>query len=350
MIDKYEFACNAMQRAFEKAAEAHSNKVSEMTFVLGGQTARMRIVGKCLAERIRLPFCHLETNDLGQAAGLTIAFWDESETGVGCPLHSILRDELGDAPVTLARSADDLRIVSKLQQSITCIDRRARHIIGWTSNPRRFSLYESGRPLHPPLHVWHFDQDTPVIHAGLVSKNGEGIIFAGSSNAGKTTVAIACLFSGFNYLSEDQVALKQITGGSFKGYSLYNSTFVEADHLAHFPQLAPHAIQGLYPDEDKQLVLLWPLFPTKMQTVTNIRAVALPRIVKSSTSSIRPASKPEALLTIAPSSLIMGQLSSGLRGFNKLTELVMHVPSYWLELGSDIHDIPNCVEQILSNG
>jgi len=348
MMNDYQIAYDAMQQAFEKAAGAHFDKLSETCLVLGGQAVQMRIVGKHLAQRLRLPFCHLETRDLIKPPRLTINFWDESETGVRCPIGSTVMNDLGSTPVTVARSADDRFVFNKLRQSITCLDRNARHIVGWSANPGQFSLYESGRPLHSPLNVWHFDQDMPIIHAGLVSKDGAGVLLAGSSGAGKTTSALTCLYSGFNYLSEDQVALQQLPSDSFHGHSLYNSTFLKTDHLERFPLLAPHAIAGIYPDEEKHLVLLAQLFPTRMQSATPIRVVALPRIVKDSPSRIRAASKAEALLAIAPSSLIVGQLSSGVRGFTKLTQLVKNIPCYWLELGSNMNDIPICVEQMLA--
>jgi hypothetical protein len=349
MINEYQRAHDAMQQAFERAAEMHPDKVSEMRLVLGGKTVQMRIVGTRLAERLRLPFCHLESNDGSKPPRLTIDFWDGSETGIACPVGAAVMNDLGNTPVTVARSADDRLVFNKLRQSITCLDRKARHVVGWSANPGQFSLYESGRPLHSLLNVWHFDHDMPLIHAGLISKNGTGVLFAGSSGAGKTTSSLTCLYSGFNYLSEDQVALQQTPDGSFHGHSLYNSTFLKNDHLGRFPLLAAHAIAGIYPDEEKHLVLLAQLFPMRMGSATRIRTVALPRIVKDSTSRIRAASKAEALLAIAPSSLIVGQLTSGVRGFNKLTELVKNVPCFWLELGSNINDIPLCVERMLAN-
>lgn len=348
MADHYEIAYEATQRAYERAAEKCPDRLYEINFVLGGQTARMQAVGKRLAERLRLPFSHLETNALSRPARLTVAFWDQAETGVACPMTSILQDELSIAPVMIAGSGNNRFVVNKLRGSITCLDRKTRHIVGWTSDPEQFSLHEIGRPLHSLLSVWHVDHDMPVIHAGLVSKSGKGIIFAGSSGAGKTTAAIACLCSGFDYLSEDQVALQQSNGGPVRGHSLYSSTFLEADHLMRFPLLAPHAIEGIYPDEQKRLVLLASLFPSRMQAVTNIWAVVLPRIVSNTASRIRSASKSEALLALAPSSLIIGQLSPGIRGLDKLAELVKRVPCYWLELGSDSKPIADCLEQILT--
>ena len=196
--------------------------------------------------------------------------------------------------------------------------------------------------------MWHFDHGAPIIHAALVSKANKGVLFAGNSGTGKTTSALSCLAAGFKYLSEDQVALEDSANGVFTGHSLYNSTYVKQGHLNRFPSLAPHTIAGIYPDEEKFLVFLASFFDFRMEPNTRISAVVLPRIVKCQKSCIRQASKAEALLALAPSSLIVGMLSSGMAGFKKLARLVEHVPCYALELGPNVNDIPVCVEETLS--
>jgi hypothetical protein len=348
MNDRFEAASLGMQEAWVAAQKANPGKVHESFYLLAGRPVRMRVVGDRLAEHLHRPFVHLAINNPTAPPDLTVDFWDESETGISCPMGSLLQDDWTDDPVSVARSNDRRIFATRLRQSMTVFDRKIRQIFGCSFQPQRFSLYERGRPLHVPLSVWHFDYDAPIIHAALVSKADKGVLFAGNSGAGKTTSALSCLAAGFKYLSEDQVALEHSVDGVFTGHSLYNSTYVEEGHLTHFPSLAAHTIAGVYPDEEKFLIFLASLFDSRMESNTRISAVVLPRIVKCSGSRIRPASKAEALLTLAPSSLIVGMLSSGLSGFKKLARLVEHVPSYALELGPNVNDIPVRVDEILS--
>ena len=64
-------------------------------------------------------------------------------------------------------------------------------------------------------------------------------------------------------------------------------------------------------------------------------------------SQFRLASKGEALLGLGPSCLFQIP-SRGERSFPKLAELANLVPSYHLELGSDLNTIPSTVGKILS--
>ena len=101
--------------------------------------------------------------------------------------------------------------------------------------------------------------------------------------------------------------------------------------------------------EDKFLILLSQVYPERLRRDTEITAVALPRVVQADKSRIRPASKAETLLALAPSSLIMPQLSAGMQGFQKLVTLVEHVPCYWLELGRELSEIPHRVDELIES-
>jgi hypothetical protein len=343
-----EMVFEGMQRAFAKAKHTHPDKVFESSFTLADQLVGMRIAGRGLAETMNLVFAHLRVNGKHiYPPRLTIELWDQSETGIPSRVVST-RDDLYLHPVFMC-SDDGRYVIHQLQYSMTCFDRKAGHIIGCISSIEELSLYEMARPLRVPLTIWHNDQDIPIIHAGLVAKNSQGVLFSGLSGAGKTTSAIACLCAGFSFLSEDLVGLQILPNGPCLGHSIYSSSFLNPDHLMHFPTLKPYAIKSRYQYEDKLLILPSQVFPLRLERVTTLSAVALPRIVNTKNSAIRRASKGEALLILGPSSLLGVPASPGVRGFNKLAELVTQVPCYWLELGNDLEEIPHCVEEILAD-
>lgn len=343
-----EMIFEVMQRAFTQAKHSHPDKFFTSSFILAGQVVEMRIVGQGLAQVMGLAFAHLQTDDKHLSSPrLIIELWDQFETGVPSRIGST-RDDLYIHPL-FACSHDRRYIIHQVQYSINCFDRKSGHIIGCASSVDELSLYERARPFRVPLTIWHNDQDIPVIHAALVSKDGQGMLFSGLSGAGKTTSAIACLCAGFGYLSEDLVGLQILPNGQCLGHSLYNSTFLDPEHIMRFPALRPYAVKSRYPYEDKLLILPSQVFPLRLERVTTLSAVALPRIVNTKNSTIRRASKGEALLILGPSSLLGVPASPGVRGFNKLAELVTQVPCYWLELGNDLEEIPHCVEEILAD-
>jgi len=341
-----EAAFSRMRTAFGQAVATNPDRLLESYYTFAGQIVRIRIVGRELAEQIGRPFSHLRMNgSVSPAPQLTIDLWDVNETNIR--LHvGPARPDLGWADAT-AVSPDGRFLGQRLPNTFTCLDRKAEHIIGSIAWSDDVFIYERGKPLTRPLVMWHNDRNVHVIHAGLVSRNEQGVLFAGRSGSGKSTSTLACLCAGFNYLSEDFVGLQRLKDGSFVGHSLYNSVFLETDDLARFPDLIPHAIKGRFPYEGKSLILLSQVFPKRLERSVPIKALALPRIVDSPRSRIRPASKGEALLAVGPSSLFMA-LSPEDCGFERLVQLVEHVPSYWLELGRDRSEIPRRVEELLA--
>ena len=309
-----------------------------------------RVAGAQLAERILRPFEHLRTPDThpGHDA-LTVDLWDENETGIGCDGCVALDDLL--APDDLARSPDGRYVLHTRPQTKSCFDRRGARIVGWVGKTERLTQYEAGRPLHSQLLLWHRDQGMQAVHAGLVARSGEGVLFGGAGGSGKTTTALTCLMRGFSFLADDYVGLEPAGDGEFVGHSLYSSSHFEPEHLQRFPELLPHAAPGKLPIEDKHLVLLPDVFPTGFAHSARIRAVALPRVQDIPTSRLRPARRGEALLRLAPSSILMlphAGVSGG--GFENMADLVASVPVYWLDLGRDLDSIPERVGELLALG
>jgi len=336
-----------MRETFAQAKRLHPHAFRESAYVLAGQPVRMRIVGRKLAEFMDLPFAHLRSEDTHlPVPGLTIEIWDQAETNVSCQV-GLTRHDL-DLHPNLKRSADGRYASYQLQHSLACLDRSSGFIAGCASKAEELSLYERGRPLHVLLSLWHKSLDMPLVHAGLVSKNGRGLLLAGPGGSGKSTSAITCACAGFSYLSDDLIGLQLSPERGFVGHSLYNSTFVEPDHLKRFALFDRHAITGRYPFEKKRLVLLSQIASLKFERSCRIEAIVLPRVLHAPTSLLRPASKGEALLALAPSSLLVGERSYGLEGFDKLSRLVQQVPCYRLELGGALDEIPRVLEGLLS--
>jgi hypothetical protein len=89
-------------------------------------------------------------------------------------------------------------------------------------------------------------------HAAFVARNGRGVVRPGASRSGKSTVALACLRAGFDYLGDDWIGVEPTAAGGFAGHGLYSSAFLGSDHARWFPEFARHALPR-EPGEDKSL-------------------------------------------------------------------------------------------------
>lgn len=335
----------AMQGAFEQAMKQFPEAVYESNFLFSGQPVRIRVVGGDFAQHIVQPFAHLQNDKMGRRTPqLTIDLWDENATNIRCFTGSrgICR---GWEDVT-SMSPDGQYIGQMQPNTLTCFDRNTQHIVGCIAWSDQIPIYERAKPLSRLLLEWNNDRQIQVIHAGLVSQHGQGVLFVAKSGSGKSTTSLACLCTGFDYVGEDFIGLEKLRDGSFIGHSLYNSVFLETGHLAWFPQLSPYVIRGA-PHEEKAVVILSHVFPERLARVATVRAVVLLRVAGESESRLQSISKSQALLALAPSSLIEIP-SRGIDGFSRLAQLVEQVPTYALELGRDLESIPRRVDEIIA--
>jgi len=345
-------AFHRMRAAFDGAWISHPDRRSEAFCTFAGRGARIRVVGQRLSEQMAQAFQHLLTKENHTRVALEIDLWDEGDTSISCPVKS---EPINDQQLKansyiefglVFGSLEDRYIGCQRPQMITWLDRSDQHLVGCVSRPDTLALYDRGKPLHFSLLLWHRDQGAEVIHAALVSMHGEGVLFAGKGGAGKSTSALACLEEGFDYLGDDYIALEARCDGSFQGHSLYSSTWFMADDLMNFPRLIPHAIYHEQPKREKTLVPLSRVFPGQLATSARIKALVLPRVTGLASARIRPASKRDALFALAPTSILLLP-SSGATALDKLARLTERVPSYWMDVGRNLKEIPDRVQEII---
>lgn len=225
------------------------------------------------------------------------------------------------------------------------LDRKANRITGCVRSRSHLFLDERARPFHRLLSIWLDDHDVQFIHAALAIAENQGLLFVGSGGSGKSTSSVASFLEGFDFLSDDFVALAQGKDGGLTGHSLYATCLIANDHISRFPALAAIAHKPNHEIEHKSVAYLSDHPGGRFATETPISAVVLPRVIDQPRTTFRPAKPMEAMLALAPSSIIILP-GAAPRSLDKLGDLVTTVPSFWLELGHDVGDIGPTVRRI----
>jgi hypothetical protein len=335
--------------AFESAAGQFEDarrtgqRLQERFYALADRIIRLRIVGEALAEELFAPFDHLRIE--AAEPFLTIDVWHEAETGV--------RLERGDLPPKLgpygivAASTDGLVVAEHRPHSAALLSRRERRILAWVSRADRLHLDERARPFHKTLAVSLGELHVQLVHAGLVASEDRGGLFVGAGGSGKSTSTICCFLEGLTYLGDDFVGLVSGPGNVFVGYSLYSSALIKPTHMRRYPALLNACRPGRYPDEEKSVVCFGHSVEGYMASKVDLGAIILPRIVPRTETSFRSASARDALLALAPSSLLFLP-GGGTRAMDLIGDVVTRVPAFWLELGTDVQRIAPQVRSLLA--
>jgi hypothetical protein len=206
-------------------------------------------------------------------------------------------------------------------------DRSAGRIRALLRTTDRIASWQRAKPLQVPLSIFFADRGVDLLHGGLTSLRGTGVLIAGAPGSGKSTLALAALLHGLDFLGDDCVAAQETAGG-FAGYSVFGSSCVEAGHLARFFARAPAGRNG----GGKTVLPLAQWYTERMPRATTIAAILLPRVTHAERVSVGAASQREALLALAPSSILKRAVPAG-AALGRMARLVGAVPAFWLEMG-----------------
>jgi hypothetical protein len=139
------------------------------------------------------------------------------------------------------------------------------------------------------------------------------------------------------------VALEALDDGRFRGHSLFSGPWIEQTHLERFPSMLAHASRGAAGEAPKAVVRLDEVMPQRLRRVSSLDAIVLPRVTGDRAASLHAISRGEALLALAPSSIVLFAPSPGAAGLRQLARLVAAVPTFRLDLGKDLDSIPRAL-------
>jgi hypothetical protein len=121
-------------------------------------------------------------------------------------------------------------------------------------------------------------------------------------------------------------------------HSLYNVAKLEASNLHRFPELAPYIANPESLPQDKGQLFLHFFRPESLIPGFKLRAIFLPKYTGRDNTTIRPATRGDALLALAPSTI--GLLNADIQMMTSIAGLIQRLPCYWIETGINLNEIP----------
>ena len=100
------------------------------------------------------------------------------------------------------------------------------------------------------------------------------------------------------------------------------------------------------PDDDKAVYFLQEHMPDRLLLEADLRAIVIPRRTTAENAVLSPAPRGAALAALAPSTIL--QLpAAGAETLERLTELVRNVPTYFLDVGTELSAIGPAIKPLL---
>jgi hypothetical protein len=317
----------------------------ERRFEIARDLVALRFAGDALTDLLTPAFAHLEARGGGDPR-LVIQLWDSESTGVRPPpLPTTPSDGAFGAFYYYAEPPYRV-LYQPGPRALSMLDTERRQAWYWVEGPGNLSHWECAAPARHILQWFLGSTGRQQVHGGAVGTSDGGVLLVGKGGSGKSTATLSTLTSDLLYAGDDYVAIE--LGDEPVVHSLYSSGKVEPHHLVRLPFLKQAIWNADRLDSEKAVVYVQQGWPAQTIRAFPLRAVFVPKVAADRPESrIGEASRASALAALAPSTIF--QLHpSGQEALAAMARVVERVPTYTLELGSDIEGISRVISNFLT--
>jgi hypothetical protein len=343
-----------LEEYFEETASARGS--SEKVYHVAEQRLTIRCAGGGHTEDLRKAFHHLGAVANRQSMdGLTISAWCHGSVEAGPLLQGVLAHlyqnwsaMCGPRGELVGFDCDEVRAIfhpgPDVLSVLDCSNGNAFYLL---RDESVLPFWELSSPFRHILHPWFRTKGIQYTHAGAVGGANGGVLLAGKGGSGKSTTSLLCASAGMLYAGDDYCLTQPEDAQVF---SLYNTAKLKGpDDLQRLPEMAGRSFNQdsfEHGGIGKGTFNLNELWPERMAASFPLRAILLPTVTHHIDSRLEPCSPAEALLALAPSTV--AQLPfSGEADCVRLAALTDKVPAYRLYLGSDLHQAPALIGELL---
>src|SRR6266487_1205846 len=348
-----------IEGSFAAAVRASVGVISQ-TYRLAEHVVQLVSPNKEMLDKLTRTFTHLRTRSAA-TPDLTVHLWDSSSRKTLLPPLPEVAEETApgaffyynDERVRMGfqlGTSGDARVLAVYPHlptpALSVLSVNTGRAWYWVEDAERIPYWEQATPLVYLLHWWLRERGLHLVHAGAVGTADGGAILVGKSGSGKSTATLTALQSDeLQYAGDDYVAIQLEPAPFVHGF--YSAGKLMANHVERLPFLLSALSNTDQLDVEKAVVYVHEHWPQQITKGFPLRAILVPRIAPGALQArVELLPRLAALAAMAPSTVFQmhtrGQDS--LSHMRKLAELV---PSYRLELGSDMPSIPRVIVDLL---
>lgn len=325
------------------AAACAVGPVVERAFRIGGHELLLRFAGPAVVPAVAPAFAHLAASPSGQPE-LVVHIWDSASTGVAPPARPTVQAGEGPGAFYFFEDPPVHGVYQPSVQALSTVDLGTDQAWYWVADPSGLSYWDRAAPLRQILQWWMAARGHQQVHGGAVGTPEGGVLLVGKGGSGKSTCSLVSLVSELRYGGDDNMMVSLEPEPWV--HSLFSTGTVEPHNLARLPHLEPAVSNSAELGSEKALIFVDQHFPDRPIDGFPLRAILVPTITGNPHTTVVPASGAAALAALAPSTVFQFPTASH-EALQSMAALVRALPSYVLEIGSDVSEIPVVILALL---
>ncbi len=184
--------------------------------------------------------------------------------------------------------------------------------------------------------------------AGVVSREGVGVLIIGPSGSGKSTLTIGLIRQGWSYLSDDALLLRRQPDG-IAALAWRRHASVDAAAAAAYADLPLSEVTTDPAGKPKRRVTIDEVYPGQLVADCLPQVLLFSRIVPHAPSAVVPLDRPTALKQLlSESGLALFDSATMPQHLEILTHLLQQATPYELRAGLDLDQKPGRLIQLLA--
>jgi hypothetical protein len=193
--------------------------------------------------------------------------------------------------------------------------------------------WERGSPVRPALTRLLGGPHGRLMHAAAVAHGDSGALITGRGGIGKSTLALACVEAGLDYIGEDYVML--VPGAPPTVGLVYTTAKLDPRSLELLPGLAGAVSHPAGDGVEKAVLRLGEAHPDALRRSAPVTAIVVPRLDASVREPVlEPVPATQAVLALAPTSTLHTFDPEG-EALGIAADVAREVPAFALGVGRD---------------
>lgn len=329
----------------ERAREAeHRAGTLVRTLDLAGTLVELVFAGDRLARRFLPGLAHLSVTP-DRPPDVSFHVWDSASTGVAMIPPPCKHDCFTDRGDIWGMASERIKSAFHWSEySVNLMDLERRSAVFWVRAEAELPYWSMASPFRTLFSWWMEQNGAQLLHAAAVGTADGALLITGKGGGGKSSIALACLAAGMQYVADDYLVVR--LDPEPRVFGLYSSAKLDPDQVEKFPWLRPFIANPGFLATEKAVLQLFPEFSAQIARSLPLKLIATPSFAPQPETTFR--ATESARLERAAAFTTMSQLPHAGQTTHRLIQrLVAELPGVELRLGCDLHRIPQAIRGLL---